>query len=290
MHYFLYGERLEAMTRNWFAGMMVCSFLIMFQGIAVYGQDKPNSGPDLNQGAQLFQSNCAYCHGADGSGGRGPAIATLPKVVAMSNQDLESIVHKGEPDQGMPGFPDLGEQGTTAVVQYLRTLQGVTANGAPAKLTGDPDAGRQIFYGNGQCSTCHMIRGQGGFMARELTSYANNRTPSEIMRAIVNPDSQLEPTSRVANVRTRDGKSLKGVVRAEDNLNIALQTEDGRYHFLARSSLAAVNYTDHSLMPSDYGTRLTPSGLDDLVAFLIVTAKHAPKEPAPAKRGWHHDD
>ena len=48
------------------------------------------------------------------------------------------------------------------------------------------------------------------------------------------------------------------MVRAEDNLNITLQTEDGRYHFLSRSSLATVNYTDHSLMPHDYGTRLTP--------------------------------
>ncbi|MGB8481199.1 MAG: c-type cytochrome [Acidobacteriaceae bacterium] len=272
------------------AVMLACSFLILLQGMAVFGQDAPKSGPDQDQGAQLYASNCAYCHGADGRGGRGPSIATLPKVIAMSNQDLMGIVHKGEADQGMPGFPDLGDEGTKAIVQYLRTLQGVTADGPPAKLTGDPDAGRQLFYGKGQCSTCHMILAQGGFMAEELTSYARNRTADEILRAIVNPDAELEPTSRVVNVCTRDGQSLTGVVRAEDNLNITLQTEDGRYHFLSRSSLAAVNYSDHSLMPRDYGTRLASGELDDLVAFLIVTSRHAPPEPEPAKSRWPHDD
>ena len=269
------------MTRNRLAVMLVCSCLILFEGMSAHGQD---------QGAQLFSSHCAYCHGADGRGGRAPAIAMLPNVIAKSNQDLIGVVHKGEADQGMPGFPDLGDQGAEAVVQYLRTLQGVIADGPSAKLTGDPDAGRQIFYGKGQCSTCHMILGKGGFMATELTSYARNRTADEILQAILNPDAELEPTSQLVNVRTRDGKSLTGVVRAEDNLDITLQTEDGRYHFLSRSSLTAVNYTDHSLMPRDYRTRLTSGELDDLAAFLIVTARNAPTEPAPSNSRRHHDD
>ncbi len=278
------------MTRKLLAVMLVCFCLALSHGMSVFGQDEPRSGPDQGQGAQLYASNCAYCHGADGRGGRGPAIATLPKVISMSSQDLMGIVHKGEADQGMPGFPDLGDSGTKAVVQYLRTLQGVTADGPSVKLTGDPDAGRRIFDGKGQCSTCHMILGKGGFMATELTSYARNRRADEIQQAIVNPDVELEPTSRVAKVRTRDGQSLTGVVRAEDNLNITLQTEDGRYHFLSRSGLAAVNYSDHSLMPRDYGTRLTSAELDDLVAFLIVTGRNAPTEPEPAKSRWSHDD
>jgi putative heme-binding domain-containing protein len=278
------------MTRKRLAATLVCALLVLFGGISAFGQDEPGVSPNPDQGAQLFSSHCAYCHGADGRGGRGPAIATLPKVIAMSNQDLMGIVHKGEADQGMPGFPDLGDPGTKAVVQYLRTLQGVTADGPPAKLTGDPNAGRQLFFGKAQCSTCHMILGKGGFMAPELTAYTRNRTADEILQVIVNPDADLEPTSRVANVRTRDGKSLTGVVRAEDNMNITLQTEDGRYHFLSRSSVAAVNYTNHSLMPRDYGTRLTSGELDDLVAFLIVTGRNAPTEPAPAKRRLYHDD
>jgi cytochrome c oxidase cbb3-type subunit 3 len=282
----MFIERFEAMTRSRLTAILVCSLLILFEGISVFGQDDPSSGPNPGQGAQLYGSNCAYCHGADGRGGRGPAIATMPKVMALSDQELIGIVHNGEADQGMPAFPGLGDRGTKAVVKYLRTLQGVTGAAPPARLTGDPNAGRQLFFGKGQCSTCHMIRGQGGFMAPELTAYAKNRTAEDILQAIVNPDMDLEPTSRVANVRTRTGQSLTGVVRAEDNLNITLQTEDGRYHFLSRSDLAAVNYTDHSLMPHDYRTRLTSRELDDLVSFLIVTGRNAPAEPPPAKPRW----
>lgn len=283
------SERFEAMTCNRVVVMGVLFFLVLFGGSAV-GQDELSMAPDQNQGAQIFSSQCAYCHGADGRGGRAPAIATLPKVIALSNQDLIGIVHKGEADQGMPAFPDLGDEGTAAVVRYLRTLQGVTVDGSSAKLPGDPGRGQKIFDGKGQCSTCHMILGKGGFMAAELTSFARNRSADEIMQAIVSPDADLQPTSRVVHVRTNAGESLTGVVRSEDNLNITLQTEDGRYHFLSRSSLAAVSYTDHSLMPHDYGTRLTSKELDDLVAFLIVTGRNAPTEPAPPKSRWHHDD
>lgn len=276
------------MTQNRLTVMLVWSALMLFGGMSVFGQDDPRSGSNQGQGAQLFASNCAFCHGADGKGGRGPAIAAMPKVIALSDQTLIGIVHNGEAEQGMPAFPDLGDQGTQAVVQYLRSLQGVTGAASPAKLKGDPNAGRQLFFGNAQCSTCHMVSGKGGFMAPELTSYAKNRPTDDILQAIVNPDANLQPTSRVAEVRTRAGESLTGVVRAEDNLNITLQTEDGRYHFLSRSSLVTVNYTDHSLMPHDYGTRLTSSELNDLVSFLIVTGRNAPSEPAPARSERHH--
>jgi putative heme-binding domain-containing protein len=284
----MFIERFEAMTHNRLSAMLVWSSLMLFGGMSVFGKDDQRGGSNPRQGAQLYGSNCAFCHGADGRGGRGPAIATMPKVVAFSDQDLIGIVHNGEADQGMPAFPDLGDEGTQAVVQYLRSLQGVTEAASTAKLTGDPNAGRQLFFGKGQCSTCHMVDGKGGFMAAELTSYAKNRTTDDILQAIVNPDANLEPTSRVAEVRTKVGESLTGVVRAEDNLNITLQTEDGRYHFLSRSSLATVNYTDHSLMPHDYGTRLMSSELDDLVSFLIVTGRNAPTEPTPPERRRHH--
>jgi putative heme-binding domain-containing protein len=270
--------------------MLVFSFLALFAAMPIFAQGGQSGGPNdagRNQGAQLYASNCAYCHGADGKGGRGPAIATMPKVIALSDTDLAGIVHNGEADQGMPSFPDLGDQGTQAVVRYLRMLQGVTGAPPPTQVTGDANAGRVLFFGKGQCSSCHMISGEGGFIASDMTAYGQNRAASDILQAIVNPDRNLAPTSRVVEVRTKAGQSLTGAVRSEDNMNITLQTEDGRYHFLARSSLAAVNYTDHSLMPHDYGTRLTAKELDDLVSFLIVTGKNAPAEPAPTGRRRH---
>ncbi len=199
----LLKERFEPMTCSRFRTTLIYSTLVLFAGMPLFAQGGERTGPD--QGAQLYGMNCAYCHGAGGQGGRATAL-TGPNVIALSDQDLIGIVHNGEAAQGMPAFPHLDDDETQALVRYLRTVQGVTGAATVAQLPGDPNAGRELFFGKGQCSTCHMIDGQGGFMAPELTAYAQYRTAGDIVQAIVNPDANLAPTSRVAEVRTRGGQ------------------------------------------------------------------------------------
>jgi cytochrome c oxidase cbb3-type subunit 3 len=282
-------EAFESMKWNRFRRTL--ALLPLLAGTTMFAQGGPSQG-GANQGAQVFSLACAGCHGADGSGGpKGPAIATIPAIIALPDAALIRIVHDGVPGKGMPAMPQIGEENTQAVVQYLRKLQGVTNTpAANATLTGDPDAGRTVYFGKGQCSSCHMVSGDGGFIASDLTAYGQRRDASAILQAIVTPDKQLAPSSRLVEVRTREGQSLAGVVRYEDNINIGLQTQDGRYHFLTRSGLIDVKYTDHSLMPRDYGTRLTDKELNDVVSFLIVTGRNAPAQAAPARRGRRGDN
>jgi putative heme-binding domain-containing protein len=243
------------------------------------GQGRRNGA---NAGRQQFETNCAVCHGSDASGDKGPALTT-PNIVGLSDAALIKIVHDGT-TAGMPPFAQLGDENIAAVVRYLRTLQGQTDTaGAPA-VTGDAAAGRALYFGKAQCSSCHMVQGNGGFIAADLTSYGRTHAADAIKKAIITPDTQLAPASRVVEVQTKAGKKLSGVVRNEDNFNIVVQTEDGRYHFLSRSDLADVQYADHSLMPHDYGTRLTPAELDNIVSFLIVTGQTAPVEPTAGRR------
>jgi putative heme-binding domain-containing protein len=219
---------------------------------------------------------CAACHGADGKGSeKAESIATTPRAMALSDAELTAIVRDGQAS-GMPPFAQIGEANIAAIVFYLRTLQGMAAptnSVAALAVTGDANAGRTLFFGKAQCSSCHMIKGEGGFIASDLTAYGEDRTASAILHAILTPDKPLAPASRVVEVRTRNGKKLSGVLRNEDNFNLVLQTEDGRYHFLARSALMEVHYTGHSLMPHDYGSRLTPEELNDIASFLIVIGR-----------------
>jgi cytochrome c oxidase cbb3-type subunit III len=275
------------MRHSRLARVLAASALFLLAGMPLMGRG-PMSAVD--QGAQQFQANCAGCHGADGKGGdKGPSIATLPSVVALSEIELIKIVRDGTA-AGMPSFQRLGDAEITEVVRYLRTLQGKTAVPDTDDLTGNAVAGRVLYFGKAQCSNCHMVNtgvGQGGFIASDLTSYGGTHTARAIKQAIVQPDTPLDPDSRVVEVQTKTGQKLIGVVRSEDNFNLALQTEDGRYHFLTRSSLAGVDYKQYSLMPRDYGTRLTSKELDDLVSFLIVTSKNAPMEAPPPRRRRH---
>jgi cytochrome c oxidase cbb3-type subunit III len=242
-----------------------------------FAQDQDVQGaPD--QGAQLYETNCAVCHGGDGSGGKAESIIT-PNFVTMSDADLTKSLHDGTA-AGMPGYAGLGDANIAALVRTMRKLQGQSNATAAAPVRGDAAAGRALYFGKAQCSSCHMVQGEGGFMAADLTAYGRSHTVDAIKQAIVTPDSTLTPDARVVEVQTKAGAKLSGVVRHENNFNIDLQTEDGRYHFLARSDLTDVQYTDHSLMPRDYGTKLTAAELDSIVSFLIAAGQATPAEPA----------
>jgi cytochrome c oxidase cbb3-type subunit III len=253
--------------------LLVFGTMILF-GYAFLGlhAQKADNGP----GAQRFMEYCAGCHGADGRGGeKAPSLVSTSNTVNPSDSELFRIVRDGTKG-GMPPFAQIGDANIRAVVEYLRSLEDNGASNstsAQAAVTGDISAGRRLYFGKAQCSTCHLMKGEGGFIARDLTAYGRNRTVDEILHAIIAPDTPLVPSSRVVTVATRTGRRLTGVLRNEDNFSLALQTEDGRYYLLARSDVTDVQYTEHSLMPRDYGSRLSPQELSDIASFLIVASR-----------------
>lgn len=254
-------------------------FAIILSGDAVLAAGAQAGAP--NQGAQRFVEFCAGCHGADGKGGdKAPSLVAPSDTATDSEPDLIRVIRDGT-TRGMPPFAQIGDANIEAIVHYLRTLQGREASAgdhSEISLTGDPKAGRALFFGKARCAACHMMQGQGGFIAAGLTNYARNRTPESILHAITSPDDPLLPSSRVVTITTRTGQRLTGALRNEDNFTVALQTEDGRYHLLQRTDLSRVQYTDHSLMPRDYGRRFTATELDDIVSFLIIAGRTSDKD------------
>jgi len=254
---------------------------------------------DRNQGAQTYEQNCGVCHGDDGKGGgKASDIATAQSVISLSDADLFKIVHDGTAG-GMPTFAKLGDSSITAVVAYLRTMEGVASGGTaqaappPAVVNGNPANGRNLFFGKAQCSHCHMVAGEGGVLGPDMTAYATSHQPAAIQQSIVSPGSAPAATqgrrggrgygggvlAKDVEIVARSGQKLTGVVRNEDNLSIAMITQDGRYHFLDRSIVASET-TLKTLMPIDYNARLTTTEVDDIVAFLVTASKSAPVEPA----------
>jgi cytochrome c oxidase cbb3-type subunit 3 len=231
---------------------------------------------DAAEGAQRFMEYCAGCHGADGRGGdKTPSLVASPDLPAQSDGELIRIVHDGTTG-GMPPFAQIGDANIEAVVHYLRLLHNdsaTTTTSSEATFAGDASAGRELYFGKAQCSTCHLMQGKGGFIAHSLTDYGRRSAPEAIRHAITNPDDPLVSSSQLVTVTTGAGESLSGVLRNEDNFTMAIQTEDGRYHLFAKSDLENVRYSGQSLMPRDYAKRLTPKELDDLVSFIMAAGK-----------------
>jgi cytochrome c oxidase cbb3-type subunit III len=255
-------------------------------------------------GKKIFDRNCAGCHGLDARGGEhAPNIANNPELQRIADAQLVRMVHDGAASGAMPAFGSILKDGEIkAVVGYLRSLQGRRGGGAAvgaaaAKLPGDPAAGKLLFFdtngGKAGCAECHSVvvegAGAGGFIAPDLTNYAAARGSAEILRAITHPGENANARSRTAVVMMHDGEKFSGLVRNQDNFSIQLQSPDGAFHLLDHASVASVTFDSKSMMPADYGERLTPVELNDLVSFLMRTATG---DAAAKSRGErkHEDD
>jgi cytochrome c oxidase cbb3-type subunit III len=236
---------------------------------------KPSADKNVTEGKQIFSTTCAACHGLDGGGGeRGPDISHRREIQRLSNKALIQIVHDGVPGTRMPAFGSLGTSSIQSVIRYLRSLQGEMA---VTPVTGDPENGKVIFFGRGDCSRCHMANGQGGFMGSDLSSFASTQSPVEIRSAITSSNRNLDPRKRVVIVTTGNGQTLTGLARNEDNFSLQLQTTDGAFHLLNKSEMQKIEYQPRSLMPDDYASRLSSKELDDLVSYLVSIARNKNK-------------
>jgi cytochrome c oxidase cbb3-type subunit III len=235
------------------------------------GSRRPEA--DATPARQIFAVNCAACHGLDGSGTeRAPNVVSGVSVEKLSSADILRIVSDGVPGTGMPSFRSLGEERLKAIVGYLRDLEG--KNNA-TRLSGSPEHGKAIFFGKGGCAACHMIAGSGGFIAPDLTTYAQSHSPERIQAAITDPASRDSSTTMVM-VTTADSREYRGIVRNEDNFSLQLQTIDGSFHFFNKSALKRIDRETASFMPSDYGSKLNAAELNDLVSYLLSLADSHP--------------
>lgn len=109
---------------------------------------------DTTDGAILYQSACASCHGVTGGGGAGPSLAQLDSVRAQSADNLVQVLARGDILQGkdgirlMPGFQStMNHQQLAAVANYVRTHIGgmtsatVTADQVKTILSGKQELG-----------------------------------------------------------------------------------------------------------------------------------------------------
>jgi putative heme-binding domain-containing protein len=187
-------------------------------------------------GEYEFRINCALCHGLGArGGGRGPDLTRAHKRHAHSDAEMFQLINTGIPGTAMPANGTNGQGvGMTdeeiwQIVAYIRSVE----MKAPAKPIGNAAHGKELFYGDANCSLCHMVSGKGGRLGPELTSVGGTRTVEAIIDSVRNPSRRLawgltEPTKEfpqeyeTVTVVTADGKEIKGVALNEDNFTVQM--------------------------------------------------------------------
>ena len=217
---------------------------------------------DIESGRRQFAELCAGCHGVDGGGGEyGPNIIDMRRFGGRTARDVAEVIKNGIEDSGMPAFP-LPEKDIDALVAFVHSLR------APAvehPAPGDSAAGERYFFGTGNCSSCHMVKGRGGKVGPDLSNIGKQRRLAEISQALRNPAANVAPGYRVVTVRLRDGSTLRGLVKNESNFDLQLQTLDGGLRLLERQQIAEETHDASPLMPPAKGS---DEELRDVVAYL----------------------
>src|SRR5881628_962500 len=88
------------------------------------GQDGPNpfdTPEGRAQGAALFQTNCAYCHGAHGEGGRGADLTTGIYRHGGSDRELFATIRNGIAGTEMPASR-INDEEAWKTAAYVKTL------------------------------------------------------------------------------------------------------------------------------------------------------------------------
>jgi putative heme-binding domain-containing protein len=262
----------------------LCLLLWTFNPSFSLGQQNYSSNHSkvtCEPGRSTYNSSCAGCHGLDGRGSdKAVNISESDRIRHLSDTQLSDIISNGVPGTGMPAFHSLSAQQTRAVVGYLRSLQGKTE---ARTLPGNAIRGKEIFFGKGECSSCHTISGQGGFLGPDLSGYGASAPSKAIRDEIVSPQRLPPQGYRPAVIITSVGDRLEGLIRNEDNFSVQFQTKDGAFHFFQKSELRSLDRLEGSLMPTNYGERLGPGELDDLVSYLMSVSPNASKAKASRK-------
>ena len=261
----------NSLTRSLFVAALWV--VALFATCRLPAQDWWNSPKTAGPGQRIFDANCAGCHGLDGRGGD-KGVDIVGNLANLNDAKLRNIVAKGITGTAMPAFPELNPQQVRSIIAYLRAMQGV---GAAEKLPGDPARGKTLFFGAAGCFRCHTLSGEGGFLGPDLSSYGGNSSAGGIREAITKRDRVPGAGYRFGTITTPQGERLEGMIRNEDNFSIQLLTKDGAFHFFQKADLQKLERLDRSLMPSDYGQRLSPTELNDLVSFIMKSGSNASK-------------
>src|SRR5262245_46362727 len=144
---------------------------------------------DIDYGARLYGGPCTVCHGERGDQMPGINFSSGTFKRASIDRELLDLIRDGIPGTAMPpsGLSDIE---ISAVIAYLRNMGRADPRGVEI---GDAARGQALFYGKGDCGSCHRVASQGPRAAPDLSSIGTMRTAATLHRTLLDPAAALLP-------------------------------------------------------------------------------------------------
>ena len=247
--------------------------MIVLAAAIAGAQEHSYTPADIENGARLYQSSCAGCHGPNGDLVPGIDLQRGQLRRATTDAEMIRIIIAGIPGTTMPPSSFTETQAGT-IVAFLRSAASVGGRGgrggraSGATTTGNASSGKTLFEGKGACATCHRIGASGPRVAPDLTEIGTFRQPTELHQKLIDPNAVVRPGNRFVEATTKRGAKISGRLLNQDTFTIQLLDSNERLVSLSRSDLQDFAFVKNSPMPS-YRDKLTQAELDDVVAYLV---------------------
>jgi putative heme-binding domain-containing protein len=214
-------------------------------------------------GASLFASACAECHGDDGNLIPGMDLGSGQFSRPFTDNELAILIMNGIPNTTM--LPSsLDEEQIEEVVLFLRA--NARPRGEGPRLAGDVVRGKTLFEGKGECTDCHRIDGNGSRVGPDLSRIGRSRSAADLMESLLDPGLEVRPNNRFYRVVTSAGEEVIGRLLNHDTYTVQLLDVDERLRSFDKADLREQGF-EESPMPS-YREKLNEQEFADLVSYL----------------------
>jgi len=189
-------------------------------------------------------------------GGRAPADVQLELIEAAGKRSDSKVKEKLARYESSRPSDD-------PVARYREALAG-----------GDAARGRKVFTAKAEveCVRCHRVRqatgeGVGGDVGPDLTDVGRRVARDYILESIVAPNRKIAKGFETTVLALADGRTVAGIVKADDGKSIKLQPPQGPAFDVAVVDIEE-RKTGLSGMPEDLVKNLSKAEIRDLVEFL----------------------
>ena len=129
---------------------------------------------------------------------------------------------------------------------------------------GNASPGRVVY--NKVCAQCHKLFDYGGNVGPDITGAARSDL-NYLLETIIDPNAVIPNEYRAANIETRDGRSLTGIIKRQDDNVVVLQTAN-ELITLPRNEIEDLRQSELSMMPEELLAPLTDQEVRDLIYYL----------------------
>ena len=179
---------------------------------------------------------------------------------------LHSSSHKDIQDDADKLFPRPAAKGTK-----LPAVDKLVA------MKGDAARGRAVFTNaTNQCSTCHVVNGQGSSYGPELSEIGAKLPKEALFTSIIYPNAGITMGFEGTILMTGDGDALDGIVISDTANEITLRRAGGITTPVKKSDVKERRPMKLSIMPEGLVQNMSQQDLVDLVEYLSTLKKAQP--------------